>query len=64
MRLRAGQTLGAFFRHQEAAVTHSYWQVIQVAHTPTPGAFKMWVLVDGSLYAVPITVPRYVCDAG
>jgi DNA polymerase epsilon subunit 1 len=55
MRLVCGNVAAADARRW---FSQSYWQVIQMAQTATPGLFKMWMLVDGSLYSVPITVPR------
>ncbi|WIA29248.1 hypothetical protein OEZ86_011756 [Tetradesmus obliquus] len=52
--------VGRFFKQQAAVATHTHWQLLQLAPTSTPGLFRMWVLVDASLYAVPLRVPRQV----
>jgi hypothetical protein len=52
--------VASFFKQQAAVATHSYWQLLQLAPTSTPGLFRMWVLVDSSLYCVPLRVPRQV----
>jgi hypothetical protein len=49
-----------FFKQQAAVATHSHWQLLQLAPTSTPGLFRMWVLVESSLYCVPLRVPRQV----
>lgn len=51
---------GAYFRQQQTAAAHAHWQLLQLAPTSVPGTFKAWALVDNSLYAVPIRVPRTV----
>ena len=56
----AAGNLGAYLRQQQAVAARSHWQVLQLAPTATPGVYKMWVLVDASLYAVPLRVPRQV----
>jgi DNA polymerase epsilon subunit 1 len=51
--------LGAFFRNQEAALTHSHWQILHLApSSQRPGEFSAWVLSDGNMYKVPVQVPR------
>ncbi|KAK3232982.1 hypothetical protein CYMTET_56694, partial [Cymbomonas tetramitiformis] len=56
--MRSGQSLGNFYRRQQAAVTEAYWQVVQFAETSTLGTFTAWILVEGRMYSVPIHVPR------
>jgi hypothetical protein len=59
--------VGRFFRQQQAVATHSHWQLLQLAPSPTPGLFKLWALVDSALYCVPLRVARCVVvnsDAG
>jgi hypothetical protein len=59
--------VGRFFRQQQAVATHSHWQLLQLAPSPTPGVFRLWALVDSSLYCVPLRVTRCVVvnsDAG
>ncbi|KAK9824549.1 hypothetical protein WJX72_011249 [[Myrmecia] bisecta] len=53
-----GAGVGAFFRQQAAAATHTHWQIVQFAPTAVPGTFKAWVLADSRLYAVDVRVPR------
>lgn len=52
--------VGRFFRQQQAVATHSHWQLLQLAPSPTPGTFKLWALVDSALYCVPLRVSRCV----
>lgn len=59
--------VGRFFRQQQAVATHSHWQLLQLAPSPTLGVFRLWALVDSSLYCMPLRVARCVVvnsDAG
>ena len=58
----AGAGVGAFFRRQEAAAAAAPWQILGILPTPgsSGGAFTLWALVGGSLYNVPLRVPRTV----
>ncbi|CAG9465602.1 unnamed protein product [Pedinophyceae sp. YPF-701] len=57
---RAGPkgTAGNFFRQQQQQASTSTWQVLQVAETRAPGEFRLWVLVNGQMYAVPLRMDR------
>ncbi|KAL2635827.1 hypothetical protein R1flu_007306 [Riccia fluitans] len=55
-RRKAG--VDAMFRTQRAALTKSYWQLLQLAPTQSAGYFSAWVLVDGEIFKVQIQVPR------
>ncbi|XP_057534123.1 DNA polymerase epsilon catalytic subunit A-like [Amaranthus tricolor] len=48
----------SYFRRQELSLTSSYWQVLQLVPSDRPGQFLAWVIVEGSMLKVPITVPR------
>ncbi|KNA12254.1 hypothetical protein SOVF_127620 [Spinacia oleracea] len=48
----------SYFRRQELSLTSSYWQVMQLVPSDFPGQFFAWVIVEGSMLKVPITVPR------
>jgi DNA polymerase epsilon subunit 1 len=54
----AAGNLGAYLRQQAKAVSRSTWQVLQVAPTRAAGEYRLWVVADGGLYAVPLRVPR------
>lgn len=60
LQLLPTSNVGSFFRQQQAVATHSHWQLLQLAPSPTPGVFRLWALVDSGLYCVPLHVSRVV----
>ncbi|BBN04847.1 DNA polymerase epsilon subunit 1 [Marchantia polymorpha subsp. ruderalis] len=50
--------VGAMFRSQQAALTRSHWQLLQLVPTQSPGFFRAWILVAGEMYKLQIQVPR------
>ncbi|XP_034688144.1 DNA polymerase epsilon catalytic subunit A-like [Vitis riparia] len=50
--------VNSYFRRHELALTHSYWQIIQLAPSSQHGQFFAWVIVEGVMLKIPITVPR------
>ncbi|CAL9234448.1 unnamed protein product [Arabidopsis halleri] len=55
---RAG--VGAYFRRPEEALTSSYLQIIQLVQSPQSGQFFAWVVVEGLMLKIPLTIPRVV----
>ncbi|TPX58573.1 DNA-directed DNA polymerase [Powellomyces hirtus] len=47
-----------FFRRQTQNILASSWQILQIAETDTPGDFRVWALVEGTLHAMKLSVPR------
>ncbi|CEI95841.1 Putative DNA polymerase [Rhizopus microsporus] len=50
--------VGGYFRRQTGSLVTSLWEIIQIAETDIPGEFKMWVMVQGQLYNIRLTIPR------
>ncbi|XP_022730050.1 DNA polymerase epsilon catalytic subunit A-like isoform X3 [Durio zibethinus] len=50
--------VGSYFRRHEVSLTNSHWQIIQVVPGSQNGQFFAWVVVEGIMLKVPITVPR------
>lgn len=50
--------LGAFFRKQQHSAVHASWHILQVAETRDAGLFRVWALVNGSMYALRLRLPR------
>ncbi|TYH16062.1 hypothetical protein ES288_A05G088900v1 [Gossypium darwinii] len=53
---RAG--VGSYFRRHEVSLTNSYWQIMQLVPGSQNGQFFAWVVVEGIMLKVPITVPK------
>lgn len=46
-------------RKQKLALLRGQWEIIEIRPIENnPGAFRLWVLVDDSLHAVTVLVPR------
>ncbi|GAY59808.1 hypothetical protein CUMW_197330 [Citrus unshiu] len=50
--------VGSYFRRQEIAMTRCHWQIIQLVPSSQSGVFLAWVVVEGIMVRIPITVPR------
>ncbi|CAG7868312.1 unnamed protein product [Brassica rapa] len=50
--------VGSFFRRPEEALTSSHWQIIQLVPSPQSGQFFAWVVVEGLMLKIPLTIPR------
>mmetsp|Transcript_42312 Transcript_42312/g.135440 ORF Transcript_42312/g.135440 Transcript_42312/m.135440 type:complete len:1109 (-) Transcript_42312:20-3346(-) len=53
-------TVGAFFRHANQAVTHTHWQILTLGAGRGAGEFTAWAMVQGTIWAIPLKVPRTV----
>ncbi|WFD27179.1 DNA-directed DNA polymerase [Malassezia nana] len=51
-------TLGGFFEQRSSAMASATWDIVQLAPTPRPGEYRLWVLVDRQLHALKLHVPR------
>jgi DNA polymerase epsilon subunit 1 len=47
-----------FFRKQTGSLVTSIWEVLQIAETDIPGEYRMWVMVQGQMFNIRLTVPR------
>ncbi|KAJ3012895.1 DNA polymerase epsilon catalytic subunit [Thoreauomyces humboldtii] len=56
----AGPGVQNFFRRQTQNILASAWEILQIAETDTPGDFKVWAMVEGSLHAIKLSVPRTI----
>ncbi|KAJ4724769.1 DNA polymerase epsilon catalytic subunit [Melia azedarach] len=50
--------VGSYFRRHEVALTRCHWQIIQLVPSSQSGIFFAWVVVEGIMLKIPITVPR------
>ncbi|KAL9300842.1 putative DNA-directed DNA polymerase [Arabidopsis thaliana] len=50
--------VGSYFRRPEEALTSSYLQIIQLVQSPQSGQFFAWVVVEGLMLKIPLTIPR------
>ncbi|CAN1252331.1 DNA polymerase epsilon catalytic subunit A [Linum perenne] len=50
--------VGSYFKTHEVALTRCHWQIIQLLPSSQNGQFFAWVVVDGIMVKIPITVPR------
>ncbi|WOK95843.1 DNA polymerase epsilon catalytic subunit A-like [Canna indica] len=46
------------FRKRESTLFRSHWQIIQLVSRTKPGCFYAWVVADGIMYKIPISIPR------
>ncbi|KAK9279688.1 hypothetical protein L1049_013368 [Liquidambar formosana] len=53
---RTGVT--SYFRRHELALIRCHWQIIQLVPGSQHGQFFAWVVVDGIMLKIPLTVPR------
>ncbi|KAM3398943.1 DNA polymerase epsilon catalytic subunit A-like isoform X1 [Capsicum galapagoense] len=58
-RKRPGKTgVSSYFERHEVALTRSHWQIVQLEPTSQHGQFFAWVVVEGVMHKIPVTVPR------
>jgi DNA polymerase epsilon subunit 1 len=50
--------VGSYFRRPEEALTSSHWQIIQLVPSPQSGQFFAWVVVEGLMLKIPLSIPR------
>ncbi|PWA40336.1 DNA polymerase epsilon catalytic subunit [Artemisia annua] len=50
--------VGSYFKRKELALTHSYWQIIQIVSSSQNGRYFAWAIVDGTMHKIPVKVPR------
>lgn len=52
------QSISGFLHRQQDNILRHKWQVLQIVETDTPGDFRLWALIQNSLYSIKLTVPR------
>ncbi|MED6155495.1 DNA polymerase epsilon catalytic subunit A, variant 3 [Stylosanthes scabra] len=50
--------ISSYFRTNEVALKRSHWQIIQLLQSSHIGQFFAWVVVDGIMLKIPVSVPR------
>ncbi|XP_010557398.1 PREDICTED: DNA polymerase epsilon catalytic subunit A [Tarenaya hassleriana] len=50
--------VGSYFRKPEEALIRSHWQIIQLVPSSQIGNFFAWVVVEGMMLKIPLTIPR------
>ncbi|KAL1201896.1 DNA polymerase epsilon catalytic subunit A [Cardamine amara subsp. amara] len=50
--------VGSYFRRPEEALISSHWQIIQLVPSSQSGQFLAWVVVEGLMLKIPLTIPR------
>ncbi|GAB4856745.1 hypothetical protein Ancab_014659 [Ancistrocladus abbreviatus] len=50
--------VGSYFRRRELGLTRCHWEIIQMVPGTQPGQFFAWVVAEGVMFKIPITVPR------
>ncbi|XP_057456006.1 DNA polymerase epsilon catalytic subunit A-like [Lotus japonicus] len=50
--------VSSYFKRHEVVLTRCHWQIIQLIHSPQIGQFFAWVVVDGIMLKIPVSVPR------
>ncbi|KAL5555227.1 hypothetical protein UlMin_037463 [Ulmus minor] len=53
-----GAGVSSYFRRHEVAVTRHHWQVVQLVPSSQSGQFFAWIVADGIMLKIPVTVPR------
>ncbi|CAN4107239.1 unnamed protein product [Withania somnifera] len=58
-RKRQGRTeVNSYFERHELALTRSHWQIVQLEPTAQHGQFFAWVVVEGVMHKISVTIPR------
>ncbi|XP_057748671.1 DNA polymerase epsilon catalytic subunit A-like [Arachis stenosperma] len=50
--------VSSYFRTNEVALKRYHWQIIQLLQSSQIGQFFAWVVVDGIMLKIPVSVPR------
>ncbi|XP_049379283.1 DNA polymerase epsilon catalytic subunit A-like isoform X1 [Solanum stenotomum] len=58
-RKRQGKTgVNSYFERHELALTRNHWQIVQLEPTSQHGQFFAWVVVEGVMHKISVTIPR------
>ncbi|EXB53718.1 DNA polymerase epsilon catalytic subunit A [Morus notabilis] len=55
---QGGTGVSSYFRRQEVALTRYHWQIVQLVPSSQSGQYFAWIVVEGIMLKIPITVPR------
>ncbi|KAK7271283.1 hypothetical protein RJT34_27054 [Clitoria ternatea] len=55
---RVRSNISSYLKRHTAVLKQCYWQIIQIIPSSEIGQFFAWVLVDGDMFKIPISVPR------
>lgn len=50
--------ISSIFKRHESVLLRSYWQIIQILPSEQPGIFYAWVVADGIMLKIPLSVQR------
>ncbi|KAM7522501.1 hypothetical protein LguiA_012403 [Lonicera macranthoides] len=50
--------VNSYFQRHELSLTRCHWQIIQIVPSSQHGQFFAWVVVEGVMRKIPLTVPR------
>lgn len=50
--------VNSYFERHELALTRSHWQIVQLEPTSQHGHFFAWVVVEGVMHKISVTIPR------
>ncbi|WVZ02207.1 hypothetical protein V8G54_023013 [Vigna mungo] len=50
--------VSSYLKRLEVDLTKCHWQIIQLVPSSLIGQFFAWVVVDGSMHKIPVSVPR------
>ncbi|XP_021832845.1 DNA polymerase epsilon catalytic subunit A-like isoform X1 [Prunus avium] len=53
-----GKGVNSYFRRNEEALTRCHWQILQLVPSSQGDQFSAWVVVEGIMLKIPVTVPR------
>ncbi|CAD7699674.1 unnamed protein product [Ostreobium quekettii] len=63
---RQFQDLSDYILNQQSAISHTYWQILDLEKSDVPGRLKVWVLAGSRLFSFPLNVPHtfYIATIG
>ncbi|KAM1255671.1 hypothetical protein ACFX1Q_029918 [Malus domestica] len=50
--------VNSYFRRHEEALTRCHWQILQLVPSSQGDQFYAWVVIEGIMLKIPVTVPR------
>ncbi|MCD7471233.1 DNA polymerase epsilon catalytic subunit A [Datura stramonium] len=50
--------VNSYFERHELALTRNHWQIVQLEPTSQHGQFFAWVVVEGVMHKISVTIPR------
>ncbi|RDX72004.1 DNA polymerase epsilon catalytic subunit A, partial [Mucuna pruriens] len=50
--------VSSYLKRLEVDIRKCHWQIIQLVPSPLIGQFFAWVVIDGSMHKIPVSVPR------